>query len=66
LSPVPVIAAGAATPAAATPATPALIWRLPKRINLPLDEIAIVFAIGVITAQLQRCVICLESVRPSL
>jgi hypothetical protein len=57
------MAAAAATPAAATPA---LIWRLSKRINLPLDEIAIVFAIGVITAQLQRCVICLESVRPSL
>src|SRR5215469_1426657 len=62
-SAVPAIATAAAT---LTATTPALRRRLPKRIDLPLDEIAIVFAVGVIAAQLQRCVICLESVRPSL
>src|SRR6516162_6410660 len=63
---VPTVATAAAPATCTAAAAPAPIWRLPKRIDLPLDEIAIVLAVGVTTAQLQRSVICLESIRPSL
>ena len=50
----------------ATAPTPTLIGWLPERVNLPLDEVAVVFAIGVITAQLQRRLICLDRLGPFL
>ena len=62
--------AAALTPAltiASTLATaPTLIGWLPERVNLPLDEVAVVFAIGVITAQLQRRLVCLDRIGPFL
>jgi uncharacterized membrane protein required for colicin V production len=45
--------------------TAAVRW-LPERVNLPLDEVAVVFAIGVITAQLQRRLVCLDRIGPFL
>jgi hypothetical protein len=50
----------------ATASTPTLIGWLPERVNLPLDEVAVVFAIGVITAQLQRRLVCLDRLGPFL
>jgi hypothetical protein len=50
----------------ATAPTPTLIGWLPERVNLPLDEVAVVFAIGVITAQLQRRLVCLDRIGPFL
>jgi hypothetical protein len=47
------------------PAT-TLIGRSPERVNLPLNEITVVFAIGVIAAQLQRRVVCLDRIGPLL
>jgi hypothetical protein len=46
--------------------TPTLIGWLPERVNLPFDEVAVVSAIGVITAQLQRGLICLDRIGPLL
>jgi hypothetical protein len=55
------------TPAPAVTSTSAsLIGWLPKRINLPFDQVAVVFAIGIITAQLQRRVVCLDRLGPFL
>jgi hypothetical protein len=50
----------------ATAPTPTLIRWLPERVNLPLHEVAVVFAIGVITAQLQRRLVCLDRIGPFL
>src|ERR1039457_5372543 len=43
-----------------------LIRRLSERVNLPIDEVAIVFAIGVISAQLQRRIVRLHRLGPFL
>jgi hypothetical protein len=45
---------------------PALIGWLPECVDLPLDEVAVVFAVGVITAQLQRCLVRLDRIGPFL
>jgi hypothetical protein len=60
--------AATATATATTAATTAtaLVGWLPERVNLPLDEVAVVFAIGVITAQLQRRLVCLDRIGPFL
>ena len=55
----------ASTLSTTTPAS-TLIGGLPECINLPLDEVAVVFAIRVITAQLQRRLVCLDSIGPFL
>ena len=61
------IASTLATAAAPTSApTPILIGWLPERVNPPLDEVAVVFAIGVISAQLQRRLVCLDRISPFL
>jgi len=48
------------------PTAAATVRWLPERVNLPLDEVAVVFAIGVITAQLQRPFVCLDRIGPFL
>jgi hypothetical protein len=52
--------------ATATATATALIGWAPERVDLPLDEVAVVFAIGVITAQLQRRLVCLDRIGPFL
>ncbi len=59
-------ATAAATTAAAATTTASLIWRLPERVNLPLDEVAVVLAIRVVATQLQRRIVCLNRIRPFL
>jgi hypothetical protein len=68
LTPALTIASALATaPTLATAApTPTLIGWRPQRVNPPLDEVAVVFAIGVISAQLQRRLVCLDRIGPFL
>ena len=56
----------AAAPALATAPAPTLIGWPPQCVDLPLDEVAVVSAVGVITAQLQRRLVRLDRIGPFL
>src|SRR6185437_14194616 len=56
----------ATTLTATSPAPAALLRRLPKRIDPPLNKVAIEFAVSVVAPQLQRRLIRLDRIGPFL